>query len=60
MAGKGQKYPKEFKDSAIQLVLNSQKSVIKIADELGVHEKTLDFLHNLKKKEEGIIRDEKI
>lgn len=41
MAGKGQKYPKEFKDSAIQLALNSQKSVIKIADELGVHEKTL-------------------
>ena len=41
MAGKGKKYPKEFKDSAIQLALNSEKSVIKIADELGVHEKTL-------------------
>ena len=41
MAGKGQKYPKEFKDSAIQLALNSEKSVIRIADELGVDEKTL-------------------
>jgi transposase len=41
MAGKGQKYAKEFKDSAIQLALNSEKSVIKIAEELGVHEKTL-------------------
>lgn len=41
MAGKGQKYPKEFKDSAIQLALNSEKSVIKISEELGVHEKTL-------------------
>lgn len=41
MAGKGQRYPKEFKDSAIQLALNSEKSVIKIADELGIHEKTL-------------------
>jgi len=41
MAGKGTTYPQEFKDSAIQLVLNSEKSVLKIAADLGVHEKTL-------------------
>ena len=41
MAGKGTTYPQEFKDSAIQLALNSEKSVLKIAADLGVHEKTL-------------------
>jgi|688.fasta_scaffold423504_2 transposase len=41
MAGRGQTYTKEFKDSAIQLALNSEKSVLKIAKELGMQEKTL-------------------
>ena len=41
MAGKGTAYTQEFKDSAIQLALNSEKSVLKIAADLGVHEKTL-------------------
>jgi transposase len=41
MAGRGQTYTKEFKDSAIQLALNSEKSVLKIAKELEMHEKTL-------------------
>jgi transposase len=41
MAGRGQTYTKEFKDSAIQLALNSEKSVLRIAKELGMHEKTL-------------------
>jgi len=41
MAGKGTTYTQEFKDSAIQLALNSEKSVLKIAADLGVHEKTL-------------------
>jgi transposase len=41
MAERGQTYTKEFKDSAIQLALNSEKSVLKIAKELGMHEKTL-------------------
>jgi transposase len=41
MAGRGQTYTKEFKDSEIQLALNSEKSVLKIAKELGMHEKTL-------------------
>ena len=41
MAGYGQRYSKEFKYSAIQLVLNNEKSVLKLSVELGVHEKTL-------------------
>ena len=41
MAGKGTKYTQEFRDSAIQLTLNSEKSVRTIASELDVHEKTL-------------------
>lgn len=41
MAGRGQVYTKEFKDSTIQLALNSEKSVLQIAKELGIHEKTL-------------------
>jgi len=35
------RYTQEFKDSTIQLVLNSNDSTLKIAEELGVHEKTL-------------------
>ena len=46
MAGKGTTYTQEFKDSAIQLTLNSEKSVRTVASELGVHEKTLyGWLH---------------
>ena len=41
MGRRGQTYTQEFKDSAIQLALNSEKSVLKIAKELEVHEKTL-------------------
>ena len=41
MAGKGTTYTQEFRDSAIQLTLNSEKSVRTIASELDVHEKTL-------------------
>ena len=41
MAGRGQTYTKEFKNSAIQLALNSEKSVLRITKELGMHEKTL-------------------
>ena len=35
------RYSKEFKDSTIQLVLNSKESTRKIAKDLDVHEKTL-------------------
>lgn len=41
MAGYGQRYTQEFKDSAIQLALNSEKSAMKIAEELGMSNKTL-------------------
>lgn len=41
MSRRGQKYTKEFKDSTIQLALNSEKSAIKIAEELGMSNKTL-------------------
>ena len=36
-----QKYSQEFKDSTIQLVLNSNESIKKVAVDLDVHEKTL-------------------
>jgi transposase len=35
------KYTKEFKDSTVQLAMNSDESMIKIAEDLGVHIKTL-------------------
>jgi transposase-like protein len=38
---KGIKYTQEFKDSAIQLALNSEDSVRQIAKDLEIHEKTL-------------------
>ena len=48
---KGKKYTKEFKDSAIQLALNSEDSVRKIAKDLEIHEKTLyGWLNDYRKK----------
>jgi transposase len=41
MAGYGKRYTQEFKDSAIQLALNSKKSAMTIAKELGMSNKTL-------------------
>jgi len=35
------KYTKEFKDSTVQLVLNSEDSALKIAKDLGLNDKTL-------------------
>jgi len=35
------KYTKEFRDSSIQLAINSEKSTAKIAGDLDVNEKTL-------------------
>ncbi|MGB5793590.1 transposase [Poseidonibacter sp.] len=35
------KYTQEFKDSTVQLVLNSKEKVTKIAKDLDIHEKTL-------------------
>jgi transposase len=41
MAGRGQKYTQEFKDSTIQLALNSKKSVYQVAKDLDLCDKTL-------------------
>lgn len=41
MAGVGRQYTKEFKDSTIQLALNSDKSAYKIAQDLNMSDKTL-------------------
>lgn len=58
MAGYGKRYTQEFKDSAIQLALNSEKSVMQIAKELEMSHKTLyNWLRNYRKKhniEEGL------
>ncbi len=39
--GKGQRYNQEFKESAIQLALNSEKPALQVAKDLGMSEKTL-------------------
>jgi len=41
MGKRGHRYTKEFKASTIQLALNSEKSTLQIAKELGVSDKTL-------------------
>ena len=41
MAGYGKRYTHEFKDTAIQLALNSEKPVLQIAKELDICSKTL-------------------
>ena len=38
---KNSKYTKEFKDSTIQLVMNSDKSAMQIAKDLDINDKTL-------------------
>lgn len=35
------KYSKEFKDSTVQLILNNNESVVKVAEDLGLNSKTL-------------------
>jgi len=35
------KYSKEFKDSTVQLILNNNESVVKVAQDLDLNEKTL-------------------
>lgn len=35
------KYTKEFRDSTVQLAMNSDEPMVKIAEDLGVHIKTL-------------------
>ena len=40
MTGSGKRYTQEVKDSAIKLALNSDKSAMQIADDLGMSNKT--------------------
>jgi len=35
------KYSKEFRDSTVQLILNNNESVIKVASDLDINSKTL-------------------
>ena len=48
------RYSQEFKDSTIQLVLNSNESTKKIAKDLDVHEKTLQAWVRAYKESNGI------
>ena len=48
------KYTKEFKDSTIQLILNNNESVPKIAADLDIHVKTLYNWISIYKKEHNI------
>ena len=51
MVNKAQKYTQEFKNSTIQLALNSEKSAYQIAQDLGMSEKTLyAWLRDYRKK----------
>jgi len=44
------RHTKEFKESAIQLVLNSNEEIKKIAEDLGVNPKTLyNWVYNYKR-----------
>ncbi|WP_457746314.1 transposase [Sulfurimonas sp.] len=35
------KYTEEFRTSTVQLIINSNRSVREVSEDLGVHEKTL-------------------
>ena len=48
------KYTKEFKDSTVQLALNSDEAVSKIATDLDIHVKTLYNWISIYKKEHNI------
>jgi len=48
------KYTKEFKDSTVQLALNTDESVSKIAADLDIHVKTLYNWMSTYKKEHNI------
>ena len=51
MANKAHKYTQEFKNSTIQLALNSEKSAYQIAQDLGMSDKTLyAWLRDYRKK----------
>jgi len=52
---KNSQYTREFRDSTIQLVLNSEDSVLKIAKELDVNAKTIyNWMNEYKKTNQDI------
>jgi len=56
---KNNKYTKEFKDSTIQLVLNSDKSAYQIAQDLDINDKTLYSWIRAYKKANNILTDDR-
>ena len=48
------KYSKEFKDSTVQLILNNNESVVKVAQDLDLNEKTLYYWVTAYKKAHNI------
>lgn len=51
---KNSKYTKEFRDETIQLILNSEKSAMQIAKDLGINDKTIYNWIKVYKKENNI------
>jgi len=48
------KYSQEFKDSTVQLILNNNESVVKVAKDLDLNSKTLYYWVTAYKKEHNI------
>ena len=48
------KYTKEFRDETVQLILNSEKSAMQIAKDLGINDKTIYNWIKVYKKENNI------
>ena len=51
---KNSKYTKEFRNETIQLILNSEKSAMQIAKDLGINDKTIYNWIKVYKKENNI------
>ncbi len=58
--GKRNAYPEDFRQSAIELALNDDRSIHEIAKELGIYPKTLYGWVNKYKKEHGIITHKEV
>ena len=54
--GKRNAYPEDFRQSAIELALNDDRSINEIAKELGIYPKTLYGWVNKYKKEHGLVK----
>lgn len=53
------KYNQEFKDSAIKLCLDSDKSISSIAKDLGLNKESLEEENKRLKKELAVLKQEK-